>query len=411
MIVRPVRIAMVVSCYFPIITESTLRLMLVAQQLQDAGIAVDVITKHWFRRWPKKVRTGEATIYRVDAPSRLGLHGSGFARQARQRILDNQAYYAAVLLDRFDDTAEHFARFRPKNCGQLLLRLAESDIAADYAPREKIQAIVEKAGKNAGRWDQVLVPDRSTWDLLDEEPALQKYRLSGHLQRVFDLEPTKPKDSFVSRSIGDRRVARQVLGETCQELMATPMDRIVVVFCDFEFDRESLKLLEAIGPLTENRSRLRLWFAGMSACAQDMMNLVEQRNWKYSVSFVGTFSDVGSLLQVADMIVIPGQRQGGTCIQGICIRQKIPFLSLSPEDGISVQSDPRSPVFPSSLAALKVSLRKWYDDSECAQHDLLQVHNKWIARNEWRSEKENRPLSLASEVANRVLQRARVADA
>ncbi|MFK7738240.1 MAG: hypothetical protein AB8B50_19605 [Pirellulaceae bacterium] len=408
---RPVRIAMVVNGYFPIVTDSTLRLMLVAQRLHEAGAIVDVITKHWFRRWPKKVRTGAATIYRVDAPSRLGLHGSGFARQARQRILDNQVYYSAIFFDRFDDTTAHFGRYRPKNCGQLVFRLCASDVATNVSKPDKVQAVFERARETASRFDQVLVPEKSTWDRVIADKAWSEGNVRDGLKRVEDCEAVHGSELAVSRSIGDRRISRQALGATCQELILAPTDRVVVCFCDLESDVESLKLLEAIGSLTENRSRLRLWFAGLSACGKEMASLVEQRNWQYSVTSVGTFSDASSLLQIADLVVIPGQRQGGSCIQSICVQQKIPFLSLTAELGGASQQHPSSALYPPSLQELKGTLRKWYDDVEHLQHDLMRAHNEWSMREEPISGSIQRPLSVAAAMAQSVLQEARVIDA
>lgn len=407
-----IRVAMVVNCYFPIVTDTTLRLMLVARQLHSEGIKVDVITKHWFRRWPKKVRTGEATIYRVDAPSRLGLHGSGFARQARQQILSNRTYYSAILFDQFDATATYFGRFRPKNCRKLLMRISSSDFGEGASSSERTQAVLENALETAARYDRVLVSDDRTWQLISgSDERLDIGSTGERFVRADDRTEIGGSELAVSRSIGDRRIARQSLGEASQELMIAPTDRIVVCFCDFESDNAALEFLESMGPLTENRSRLRIWMVGMSACGREIETLVQQRNWQYSVTFVGTFSDVGSILQVADLVVVPGNRQGGSCIQDVCVQQMIPFLSLAtpPEEPMIAHSS--LAVFPENLPEMKVALRKWYDGAEDIQHDLLRVHNEMIAKDSERSVGGDGRLSMAGCVARAVCRESKVIDA
>lgn len=400
--------------FWPTITDGTMRLAYWAEHLSNLGTQVTVVSSRPNKDWPEQIQCGSVKVTRIELPNRRSVFQPGYLREMTNWIGRDLGRFDVIYCDDCGMEAKHLLQKLPaERRPPVIVRFdpdgqeGHANAAQNGNPPEpvsqgrKFRLQQPSKADSGGISSQVLDVCRRANGILVPSVGAHQRLLSAGIQKTPIGRILEPRLPTFDRSIGARRLARQTLSNTTQELFTRGTDHLLICPLDSGSHAGSEYLLNAVGPLLESQRKLRLWILGTGADCPVLRDQLIDRGLQRLVCLPGVFTDLELVLQAADLCIFPTIGSGFEWFIPTCAANNIPQLIvdsprsrqlLGAELGIRIDSQ-----HPSSLRS---AIEGWLKEPANLQRHSLNLQRFAIVHSHPRS--ESHPLFdiLASQLAN-----------
>lgn len=314
-----VRIAFVVDHFWPTITDAAFQRLAFCRMLRDAGAQVSVLTEKPASNWADRVNVDGIQVIRL---ARSGTFRKSPLERVFLKWIQENAESVDLLFFDFNDVSKD---------SSFALRIEGSASGPPAIVRFDPDPLQQEGSFRPSR---SLVKNLKSASLVVTSRADTHQPLIAADIAVERIVRCPDQNTILDRSIGARRLARQVLRETNPELGLRSNDFLLLCpsSMNAKIGHETWgiqQLVDAVGPLTERNESLRVWILGDGPVREKLQERIRNHSWHYSISMPGIFTETSELLQSADGCIFPSAGVGRTFFMPLCLASRIPFLAES----------------------------------------------------------------------------------
>lgn len=157
----------------------------------------------------------------------------------------------------------------------------------------------------------------------------------------------------------DRQAARENLG-------FTEKDKVGVVVATFKRQKGHRYLIEAVSNLVQTHPEFHVLFVGDGELRSEMERLVDNLSLKRTVHFLGTRSDIPSILAASDMFILPSLWEGLPMALIEAMASGLPVVATNVSGTCEVMVDGKSGILvdPGNNGALTSAIEKLLDNPD-----------------------------------------------
>ncbi len=349
------RMLIVCRQFWPAMNDQTLRLFDWCESLASA-LDITVLAEKGHESWPTYLQFDRWKVERVAHtfrnPLRALLSSESIYGTARARADE----FDLVWIDGADADAHEFlrepghwatvVRFDPHGYPQNANRrmgAIEACKAANYA----------------------IVPDANTQQELEQQGVGR-----GQMVRVGVWGRT------IGRTIGERRLARQILRDSGQELALDSCERLVVCVLDAQSKTDNYSWLRVLGPIVEKNRSIRVWVLTEGRVRSKLYRDLKHHGWHHQIVAPGIFTDLEVVLQAADLCLISAAQGEWRWQYETCTASRIPALVVSDESSVLQGRLPEFQLATTAdLQTFGDRLEQWSNEPNCFDAATLELHN------------------------------------
>lgn len=345
------RVLLVARRFWPLASDSSLRVLSLAAAWRQAGWRPTVLTAQWHSAWPESVFLRDVPVKRIGPAPTTPFRMRRYVRAISDWIARHRSDFDWLYFDCPEDEAAHVLHAQPSDSRPpLVCRFAPNELAAHWSSEmrfSKSLAVCRQA-------DAVIVPRHS---------AQQRLVLGDISAAKIVCLPDCAWD-HVSRQLDERTAARHALADINYELYLRGTDRLVLCPCELTRASGAELLVRAIGPVIEEVRGLRVWIIGDGHARERLGELLRRSGWRGAVVMPGTFEDLELLLQAADLCVLPTIGEGLGWILPHALDAGLPTLVCDgPDVGSMLSHDSRPLLFKNGeTGELRDRIANWIDE-------------------------------------------------
>lgn len=355
------RLLVVGSSFWPLVNDSALRLMHWASHLQQRDVHATIVTPRWHTTWPTQGVCREVPFYRLLPPPKSGWSQSHFLKNLARWVILHQKEFDAIYVDEPFSLLHQLAQSKVRQTLPLLGRFHAASIASH--PLHDPVASLASAAEACRKLDRVIVPDAD----------------SDRRARAAGIQPDKiiriPDVAWIQtrRETMALQVAKRALAKVSSDFTLPPRDRLIVGFGDIS-KRSGMELLaKAVGPLWDSNQALSVWWIGDGDFKRPFFEWLRDQSWHRDFLMHGAFDSIEELLQLADLVVFPGEGTSTQFYLPVVIGSGVPFLACSSQDAKWMINDPvlqeRFLLPAGNVEIWEKRIRSWMEDPLPLQDD------------------------------------------
>lgn len=290
------RLVMITSRYWPLVGETELFLIRLADGLRRHRVDLSVITARWDTRWPERAVLREIPFQRVGPPPRNAFQAMRYERsvqrELRERAGRTDLAYVANL--RYDASAA------VEGCKPLGIPVVLRAQRADHAWLHETSA-----GRRARKTlQQAFAVVASSYGLASElqEMGIEQARIRYIPNGVASPPPRCPER---------QSEARAALAAANRDLTVAEFTPVAVCAGPFCPERGLMPLIEAWPRVAARWPGARLWLIGDGPERDTMYERVTDLGLRHLVLMPGSFDDVDELFTAADLFIEPVEGTDG----------------------------------------------------------------------------------------------------
>lgn len=304
------RLVIVSRCFWPVIDDSTFRLHAWLKRFKKLGLNVSLLTSLWNQRWPVTCSLDEVSIVRIGPPPLAQRSFRNYIKGVVEHLVLHRTEYDAIL---FDQTAEEAL-----TCCQTR-ELSDKTKLFWYDYKELgeglmgIPATIQDACRQT---DRVLVFGAS------EERVLRSCGIAAEkIDRLGQVGL-----NHLPRTLGDRSRARSVLRECCGDMFVPVEGQVIVVPTSLQHRPSIEMFLQAVDPLLDRWSGLRVWFLGDGPERGRIYERIRDMDGARQIALPGCFDSVDEIFQVADVCVLTTPGEGLNYFAPLAWQNNVPCI-------------------------------------------------------------------------------------
>jgi glycosyltransferase involved in cell wall biosynthesis len=298
--VKPPRLAMIASRFWPRVGSLETRAGLLACGLADRGAEITIVTARWHPHWPAEILYHGMTVVRLSPPPTGSWSAWRWGRAIRNWIARRADCYDLVLAWGLT----HEAR-------------AAIQAARQAAPRLPVVLVPERTGWHGDCFRQVRVSGgrgmkseclRADAFVAGSPAARRDLEAAGYpRERIFDVHQgvsVLPPRTFETQmearaALADANSALQL---AMQPGLQTPL---AVSTTRLDAGRGWENLLAAWSIVARQKSEARLWMAGELSAAGVIAERIDALGLNGRACLIGLFDDIEGLMSAADVHAAP----------------------------------------------------------------------------------------------------------
>lgn len=352
----PRRVLVVTRKYWPLVDESTLRLMHTIEAWRSRGIHATVVTARWHPQWPERAMLRDTPVFRLLPAPRTNWNEGQFQRNVATWIQGRVDAFDAIYVDRSDGL---LATICQRGRGWNLPVMARFSLESPPAELARSQWFSPSAAADALRHcDRVIVASPFA------QRVLQTHGIAA--DRIAWIPDAV--SGRAQRTVAARQSALAALTAVSSGFAVPAHTDLIVHFGSAEPKGLTSAAL-AVCDLLDAGRLVRMWIFGAGSATETVYQSVQSRGWHREILLFEPFDDLEELISVADLAIVSHPESALQFSAPLIVASELPMAMAS-----TVESMHWLP---------ETHLMKWYDNRE-SLHERLR---DWIVhRQQWLAE-------------------------
>ncbi len=345
------RLAIVTRTFWPLVGAAETAAARLAVGLVEAGWTVTVLTAHWHKQWPPRIRFHEALVERVAPPPEGRWAGWWFHHAIGRWLRRHEAALDLVYV--FGPRKE--ARTVLRAVGSRLPVVLRAQAAVPHDGWEQpIEGLMSLRSKQQGAEAPTLVC-RCEADAKDAETAGYPTDRICVVPDGVTLSPPRTGKT--------RRQARAMLADANNTLRLPEWAPLAVYLGRLADDRGIEYLTAAWPPIALRWPNARLWLVGEGPFRESLRRQISGLKLSGRAMLVGRFDHVEELLAAADVLVHPGPCRTPSLAVAEAMGAGLPVIAADCPGHRTLVDPERTGLLvpPGDLAALSEALVRLFD--------------------------------------------------
>ncbi len=378
---NPFRLLVFATKFWPLVDDSSMRLMHWASTLLSHGVDVRILTPRWNNAWPATAECREVLVERLLPPPKSNWSQTHFLRALGRWVQLNRSRFDAIYVDQPNSVLHFLGNHRSQHGLPVLARYHQADLNSADLAGHALQLSVAIESCRKANW--VIVPDAQSDRRLRSEGIL-----GDSIRRIIDADWIGMK-----RDVSQKLGALRALAKISSDLMVPKGHRIILVMGNIHRRAGLEGFCRTIGPLLDEGAKFQVWIVGTGEGQRSLYQLLKDQSWHREIMMQGAFDSIDDLLQVADLCVFPGEGWSLESYFPAVVASGTPWLAAKSTEASVMAGESASSLFfqPGDWNEFAGKLRAWNRDpaeiekvSQQARHSFLtrvdsqQVIQEWL---------------------------------
>ena len=352
----PIRMQVISRHYWPITSESALRLMHLCDGWSSIGVHPSIVTTRWNTAWPDRANIRGIPIERLLPPTNSPWNEGHFQKNLGLWLQKNRDRFDLLYVDASDlmlPSIQHKAR----QLGKPLLVRYTPEVIKPLRPRP--------FGMGAPQIEQALTECQGV--VVQSRIALQKLIDSGTPSNKCKLIVDGVQNR-VDRSIEARQRALVGLAKASGDFHLPPKTDLAIHLGESTLDL-MIPILKSFCDLLDRGVSIRLWMFDLGKETARIYEWVKLRGWHREMLIFDGFDVLDDLIAAADLAVVSNPSMSFQFSTRLIVESELPVIIAS--DPCAHEWIPETP------------LMKWYYSHESLLDQLLDWQRH---RDQWSAE-------------------------
>ena len=292
---NPLRLLVFTTKFWPLMDDSSMRLMHWASSLPSPDVSIKILTPRWNRAWPAKAVCREVEVERLLPPPKTNWSQTHFLRSLGRWVQLHRSRFDAIYVDQPNSVLHFLGNHRTQHSLPLVTRYHQADLhCADLSGQSLSPAVAIESCRKAN-W--VVTPDAQSDRRLRSEGIA-----AASIRRIVD-----PDWLGMKRDTTQRNAAIRSLAKISSDMMVSAGHRVVLVMGHIHRRAGLEGFCRAVGPLLDEGAKFQVWIVGTGEGQRALYQMLKDQSWHREILMQGAFDSIDELMQVADLCVFPGE--------------------------------------------------------------------------------------------------------
>jgi hypothetical protein len=347
------RVLVITRRYWPLVDDSTLRLMHLMESWRSRGVESTVLTGRWHAHWPEHSVLRDTPVVRLLPAPRTNWNEGQFQRNAVAWIQQRHQQWDAIYVDRGDGLLSAIAGKTNKWQLPLITRFTLEEPSTELARSQWFSPAA--VADMVRRSDRVVVPN-----------AFAQRVLKSH--GIPSDQITWIPD-FVRYSVERHRAAREAANAALYNVATAfvrPARTDLIVHLGTADAKSLGEATLAVCDMLDRGLPIQMWVVGAGPATETVYDSIKMRGWHREIQFFDPFDDIDELIAVADLAIVSNPSAALQFSTPLMVNSELPIIMAA-----NVESTHWLP---------ETHLMKWYDSREA----LVERLRDWsLHRQQW----------------------------
>lgn len=287
-----VRVLLVTRRFWPLTDDSAGRVATLAEGLRRGGMIPTILTARFSNAWPTEFRFREVNVLRPVAAPRREWTGGIYQRSLQRWLRENVSHFDILYADAMRDEGAAVVEIAETFGLPSVVRCGGSGCASDWVhASESRQA--RKLFNISLRADGLIAATATA-----ERSLISS---GGNREKIHRIADGIPPAIRCEKT--DCLTARASLASINSDLRVPTGGQVVMVCGRFESHNQMMLVAQALAPLCDAQSNLRLWLIGDGPQRDSLHHYLQDRGIRTSAAMPGAFWHIDELIRASDLIL------------------------------------------------------------------------------------------------------------